>query len=67
MLKPNQINHCKLADPNPGREQKYLYAHGIRYRLKNGLATQFEIKAELNQRKDALEIRNILEELANEN
>lgn len=66
MQKKQYFNHCQLAHSDPELEQKYLYAHSIRYRLKNGLATQFEIKAELNKRSDKEEIRQILEELMGE-
>jgi len=59
----NLINHCTLAHPDPNREQQYKYAYGIRYRLQNGLATQFDIKQELNKRSDQTEIRQILEGL----
>lgn len=60
------INRCSLAHSDPLRQEQEKYAHRIRYRLKNGLATQFEIKADLNKRSDKEEIRQILEELRDE-
>lgn len=59
------LNVCDLARRDTERQQKEIYAYGIRYRLRHGLATKSEIKKELNARSDKQEIINILAEIKN--